>query len=157
MKNTLYKRSLISIEDLSQKDILSVISHAAALKKKQDTALLKGKILASCFFEPSTRTRLSFESAMLRLGGSVIGFSNDKSTSSQKGESLSDSMKIIGNCADIIALRHPQEGSALLASEATPVPVVNAGDGANQHPTQTLLDLFTIEEIREDSFPSCLV
>lgn len=107
---------------------------------------LQGKILASCFFEPSTRTRLSFESAMHRLGGSVIGFSESIATSTSKGESLKDSIKIISHYADVLVIRHPNEGAAQLASEISPIPVINAGDGAHQHPSQTFLDLFTIME-----------
>ncbi len=146
MKNPLQDRSLISISDLSKDDILFVLKKAEEMKKKTPKDLLKGKILASCFFEPSTRTRLSFEAAMIRLGGNVIGFSDSATISTQKGESLQDSMKIMGQYADILVIRHPSEGSARVASEATDKPVINAGDGANQHPTQTLLDLFTIKE-----------
>lgn len=139
-------RSLISISDLSKEEILLVLKRAEEMKKKAPKDLLKGKILASCFFEPSTRTRLSFEAAMIRLGGSVIGFSDAASTSAKKGESLQDSMKVIGMYADVIVIRHPGEGSARVAAEASSKPVINAGDGANQHPTQSLLDLFTIKE-----------
>jgi aspartate carbamoyltransferase catalytic subunit len=150
MKNPLRKRSIISIADLSKEEILLVLKHAEEMKKKTPKELLKSKILASCFYEPSTRTRLSFESAMLRLGGSVIGFSDSCLTSAKKGESLQDSMKIIGQYADILILRHPSGGSARVASESTGKPVINAGDGANQHPTQTLLDLFTIKECQKN-------
>lgn len=146
MKNPMRGRSLISIEDLTKEEILFVLKKADEFKKKRPKELLKGKILASCFFEPSTRTRLSFESAMLRLGGNVIGFSDSDSTSAKKGESLHDSMKVIGQYADILVVRHPSEGAARMACESTQTPVINAGDGANQHPTQTLLDLFTIKE-----------
>lgn len=146
MKNSLRGRSLISISDLSKDEILAILKKADEMKKKTPKELLKGKILASCFFEPSTRTRLSFEAAMIRLGGNVIGFSDSACTSAQKGESLHDSMKVIGNYADILAIRHPKDGSARVAAEATNKPVINAGDGSNQHPTQTLLDLFTIKE-----------
>lgn len=146
MKNSLRGRSLISISDLSKDEILMILKKAEEMKKKTPNELLKGKILASCFFEPSTRTRLSFEAAMIRLGGNVIGFSDSTSTSTQKGESLHDSMKVIGNYSDILVIRHPKDGSARVASEATNKPVINAGDGSNQHPTQTLLDLYTIKE-----------
>lgn len=139
-------RSLISITDLSKEEILHILKRAEAFKKKTPVNLLQGTILASCFYEPSTRTRLSFETAALRLGANVIGFSDSTSTSAKKGESLQDAMKIIGKYADVIVLRHPQEGAARCASEATNRPIINAGDGANQHPTQTLLDLFTIKE-----------
>lgn len=149
MKNSFYKRDLISIEDLSEKEINQVLDLALKLKQKARPKALSGLLLASLFFEPSTRTRLSFEAAMLKLGGNVIGFSDDKQTSTQKGESLTDSIKMAGSYADILILRHSLEGAALLASEKTDVPVINAGDGANQHPTQTLLDLFTIRECQK--------
>lgn len=146
MRNSLAGKDLISITDLSREEIEIILKIAKKIKPASSPNLLKGKILASCFFEPSTRTRLSFETAMLRLDGSVIGFSEPGSTSAQKGENLSDTMKTIGNYADIIVIRHPEEGSAKLAADATDIPVINAGDGANQHPTQTLIDLFTIEQ-----------
>ena len=149
MKNSLQGRSLISISDLSKDEILVILKKADEMKKKPPKEMLGGKILASCFFEPSTRTRLSFEAAMIRLGGSVIGFSDSASTSTQKGESLHDSIKVIGSYADILIVRHPKDGSARVAAEATDKPVINAGDGANQHPTQTLLDLFTIKECQK--------
>lgn len=142
-------KNIISITDLTKTEILHVLKIAKQLKEKPQTNLLKGKVMASCFFEPSTRTRLSFEAAIKQLGGSVIGFADSNVTSSKKGETLYDSMKIIGQYADIIAMRHPHEGSARLASEATDKPILNGGDGANQHPTQTLLDLFTIQECQK--------
>jgi aspartate carbamoyltransferase catalytic subunit len=150
MKNPLRNRSIISITDLSKEEILLILKRAEEMKKKSPKELLKSKILASCFYEPSTRTRLSFESAMIRLGGNVIGFSDSGSTSAKKGESLRDSIKIIGQYADLLVLRHPSEGSARAASESTDKPVINAGDGANQHPTQTLLDLFSIKECQKN-------
>ncbi len=146
MKNSLAGRDLVSINDLSKEEIELILSTAESLNQKPRPELLKGKILASCFFEPSTRSRLSFEAAMHRLGGAVIGFSESSSTSNAKGESLFDTMKVIGNYADAIVIRHPKEGSARLAADAVEKPVINAGDGANQHPTQTLLDLYTIRE-----------
>jgi aspartate carbamoyltransferase catalytic subunit len=146
MKNPLRGHSLISIADLSKDEILLILKKAEEMKKKTPKQLLKGKILASCFFEPSTRTRLCFEAAMIRLGGNVIGFSDGASTSAKKGETLHDAMKVIGQYADVVVIRHPQEGSASIASTATDTPVINAGDGANQHPTQALLDLFTMKE-----------
>ena len=149
MESSLYQRSLISISDLSKAEILQVLDCAERMKKRPPKNLLAGKILAACFFEPSTRTRLSFETAMQRLGGNNIGFSDAGSTSSQKGETLQDSMKIIGGYSDLIVIRHPKEGAARLASESTDKPVINAGDGANQHPTQTLVDLFTIKETQK--------
>jgi len=139
-------RDLVLIKDLSQEEILRVLSRASEMKKQSPGPILKGHILASCFFEPSTRTRLSFESAMKRLGGDVIGFADSMTTSGQKGESLEDAMKIIGYYSDLIVIRHPQEGSAQIAADAADPPVINGGDGANEHPTQTLLDLFTIQE-----------
>ncbi len=139
-------RDLISISDLSKEEIELILQTAKKMSKNSHSDLLKGKILASCFFEPSTRTRLSFEAAMYRLGGNVIGFSDASVTSTKKGESLSDSMKAIDGLADIVVIRHPQEGSARVAADVMQTPVINAGDGANQHPTQTLLDLYTIRE-----------
>ena len=149
MKGTLVGRDIISINELSKKEILDIIKVAKQLKFSPKNNLLKGKILASCFFEPSTRTRLSTEAAMQRLGGSVIGFADPDVTSSKKGETLHDSMKIIGQYVDIIAIRHFLEGAAQIAGEATDKPVINCGDGANQHPTQTLIDLFTILECQK--------
>lgn len=140
------KRSLISVGDLSREDVLHLLKRAGEFKKKPPKELLKGNILASCFFEPSTRTRLSFEAAAIRLGANVIGFSDGENTSIKKGESLSDTMKVIGNFADVIVLRHPLEGAARCAAECTSTPVINAGDGTNQHPTQTLVDLFSMKE-----------
>ncbi len=140
------KRDLISIKDLSKEDILDLIGQAEELKRSPPGRILEGKILASCFFEPSTRTRLSFEAAMARLGGTSIGFSSGEMTSTRKGESIQDTMRMMGSYADIIVIRHPLDGSAQAAADAVDIPVVNGGDGANQHPTQTLLDLFSIKE-----------
>ena len=149
MSNHLANQHIVSIADLEIKDIDLILKTAKSLKKKPSEDLLRGKVLASCFFEPSTRTRLSFEAAMHRLGGNVIGFSEGATTSAKKGETLSDSMKVISSYADAIVLRHPLEGSAKLAAAISSVPVINAGDGSNQHPTQTLLDLFSILETQE--------
>ncbi len=146
---TLKNRSLVSIADLTREEIETILKRAKEFKKKPPKKLLSGSILASCFFEPSTRTRLSFESAMLKLGGQVIGFCDGGSTSVKKGESLFDTMKMIGSFADLIVIRHPMEGSARLATQATKKPIINAGDGANQHPSQTLLDLFSIQECQK--------
>jgi aspartate carbamoyltransferase catalytic subunit len=143
------ERDLVSISDLSKEEIESILETANQLKKSPAPDLCRGLILASCFYEPSTRTRLSFEAAILRLGGAVIGFSEVGSTSAKKGESLSDSIRVISGYADILAIRHPLEGSAKLAAEISDKPVINAGDGANQHPTQTLLDLYTIRECHQ--------
>jgi len=140
------KRDLVSISDLSKADIEELLALALRMRNNPPSPSCKGLILASCFFEPSTRTRLSFEAAMLRLGGSVIGFSESENTSTKKGESLADTMRVIGGYCDLAVIRHPREGSARVAAECCPKPVINAGDGANQHPTQTLLDLFSIRE-----------
>jgi len=147
MKSPLFGADIISIADLSQSDILTILKLAAHFKKHPNADNLKQKIIATCFFEPSTRTRLSFETAVHRLAGSVIGFDDAQQTSSgQKGESLRDAMRVIGSYADAIVIRHPNAGAARLASEVTNTPVINAGDGGNQHPSQTLLDLFSIQE-----------
>lgn len=149
MTKNLSGRDIISIKEISKSEILSVLKNAKQLKKEPRPQLLKNKVMASCFFEPSTRTRLSFESAMQHLGGTVIGFADPGVTSTKKGETLYDSIKIIGQYADVIAMRHPMEGAARRASDATDKPILNGGDGANQHPTQTLLDLFTIQECQK--------
>jgi len=142
MKN----RSLVSISDYSKEEILKILDLAGEFEKQPHADLLKGKVIASLFFEPSTRTRLSFESAVQKLGGSIVGFSDSSSSSTTKGESLNDTIRTVSNYADLIVMRHPIEGSARFASEISGVPVVNAGDGANQHPTQTLLDLYSIKK-----------
>ena len=139
-------KDIISINELTNQDIIKVLETAKQLEKKQRPNLLTGKVLATLFFEPSTRTRLSFESAMTRLGGKVIGFADAKVSSAAKGESLHDTIKVADKYADVIVIRHPLEGSARVAAEAANNPVLNAGDGANQHPTQTLLDLYTIKK-----------
>ena len=140
-------RSLISITDLTKDEILSLLRRAKEFEKNPNQNILEGRVVGSLFFEPSTRTRLSFETAVNRLGGRVIGFS-DASTSSQssqsKGETLKDTIMMVSNYADLIVMRHPQEGAARYASEVSKVPIINAGDGSNQHPTQTMLDLYTI-------------
>ena len=150
MNNLLFKKNIISISDLSRDELELILNVAKSLKKTPQPTLLKNKVIASCFFEASTRTRLSFEAAVLRLGGNVIGFDNaDNISLSQKGETLADSVKVIGSYADAFFIRHPQEGAARLAAEIVDIPVINAGDGANQHPTQTLLDLFAIFETQK--------
>ncbi|MCH9633948.1 MAG: Aspartate carbamoyltransferase catalytic subunit [Chlamydiae bacterium] len=126
--------------------ILNLFQLTDSLIKKPEPTLLSGKIMASCFFEPSTRTRLSFETAMLKLGGQTTSFVDYKSSSSSKGESLKDTIKVISSYVDVIVLRHPKEGASTLATEVSKVPIINAGDGLNQHPTQTLLDLYTIHQ-----------
>ena len=150
MNNPLYQKNIISIADLSRSELELILQTAQSLKQTPQPELLKNKVIASCFFEASTRTRLSFETAVQRLGGSVIGFDSGGNTSlAQKGETLADSVKVISSYADAFFMRHPQEGAARLASEFAKIPVINGGDGANQHPTQTLLDLFTIYETQE--------
>ena len=139
-------KSLVNIGDYNREDILRILESAARFKANPNRDLLQGKVCATLFFEPSTRTRLSFETAVNRLRGRIIGFSDANTSSSTKGESLKDTIMMVSNYADIIIMRHHLEGSARYASEVSPVPVVNAGDGSNQHPTQTLLDLFTIYE-----------
>lgn len=148
MANPLYQKHIISINDLSREDLELVLRTAAGLKAHPQPELLKHKVIASCFFEASTRTRLSFETSMHRLGASVVGFADGSNTSlGKKGETLADTLSVIGTYVDAIVMRHPQEGAARMAAEFTGgIPVLNAGDGANQHPTQTLLDLFTIQE-----------
>ena len=141
-------RDIISINDFSKEDLLYILKVVRQLENKPKGNLLKGKILAALFFEPSTRTRLSFISAMEKLGGEVIGFSSANATSTEKGESLWDTIKMTNQYADLIVIRHPLEGSARLAAEAASVPVINAGDGSNQHPTQTLLDMYTIQKTK---------
>ncbi|MFH1587377.1 MAG: aspartate carbamoyltransferase [Candidatus Diapherotrites archaeon] len=140
---------VISINDFSRNDIEAVLKRASEMEKMSPSKkqkILSGKVVASLFFEPSTRTRLSFEAAIQNLGGRVIGFSDSGTTSAKKGETLSDSVRMVSRYADIIVMRHPLDGSARRASEISPKPVINGGDGANQHPTQTLLDLYTIQK-----------
>jgi aspartate carbamoyltransferase catalytic subunit len=146
MDNSLYLHDVVSINDLSLDQIQRILNRAKQFKEDPVSDVLQKKIVAHCFFEPSTRTRLSFESATLRLGGKVIGFSSDDGLSTQKGETLSDTIRVISEYADLLVIRHPHEGAARLAAEVSAKPVINAGDGANQHPTQSLVDLFTIQE-----------
>ncbi|MCL9780565.1 aspartate carbamoyltransferase [Vibrio sp. S4M6] len=148
MANSLYQKHIISIPELSREELELIVDTASQLKQAPNPELIKNKVIANCFFEPSTRTRLSFETAIQRIGGDVIGFDSGGNTSmAKKGETLADSVQVISSYVDAFVMRHPQEGAARLASEFSKhVPVINAGDGANQHPTQTLLDLFTISE-----------
>ena len=139
-------KSLVSISDCSKDYILRILDLAEKFEQNPNNKLLDGKLVATLFFEPSTRTRLSFETAVNRLGGRVIGFSDAATSSSSKGETLKDTIKMVSNYADLIIMRHPVEGAARLASEVSSVPVINAGDGANQHPTQTMLDLYSIKK-----------
>lgn len=141
-------RDIISINDFSKEELLHILKVVRQMELKPKGNLLRGKILAALFFEPSTRTRLSFISAMEQLGGEVIGFSNSNVTSIQKGESLWDTIKMTEQYADVIVIRHPLEGSARLAAEAASIPVINGGDGSNQHPTQTILDMYTIQKTK---------
>ncbi|MDY3883468.1 MAG: aspartate carbamoyltransferase [Sodaliphilus sp.] len=138
------KKSLVSISDLSKEEIVGLLNKAAEFEKNPNQRILQGKVVATLFFEPSTRTRLSFETAVNRLGGRVIGFSDAKTSSQSKGETLKDTIMMVSNYADVIVMRHHLEGAARYASEISPVPIVNAGDGANQHPSQTMLDLYSI-------------
>ncbi len=142
MKN----KSLVSINDYTKEEQLRILDLAMEFEKKPVQNILQDYVVASLFFEPSTRTRLSFESAANRLGGKIVGFSEAANTSVKKGESLRDTILTIANYADLIVMRNPIEGSARFASEISPVPIINAGDGANQHPTQTLLDLYSIRK-----------
>ncbi|MFA5649695.1 MAG: aspartate carbamoyltransferase [Proteiniphilum sp.] len=139
-------KSLVNISDYGRDDIFRILESAMRFKQEPDRDLLKGKVCATLFFEPSTRTRLSFETAVNRLGGRIIGFSDSATSSAAKGESLKDTIVMVSNYADLIIMRHHLEGSARYASEISRVPVINAGDGSNQHPTQTMLDLFSIYE-----------
>jgi aspartate carbamoyltransferase catalytic subunit len=134
---------IISVRQFEEGDLLTLLDIVERFEGLE-APLLDGRVLAALFFEPSTRTRLSFESAMLRLGGQTLGFADEKMSSTAKGESLSDTIKMVEGYCDVIVLRHPREGAARLAAEATTRPVINGGDGSNQHPTQTLLDLYTI-------------
>ncbi|MBW3012622.1 aspartate carbamoyltransferase [Candidatus Woesearchaeota archaeon] len=146
-------RSIVSIEDLSREEIIHIIETAAKLEKQNrlgiNRTLFKGKVLATLFFEVSTRTRLSFESAFEKMGGKIIGFADAGVSSTKKGESLKDTVNTVEQYADIIAMRHPLDGSARLAADSVKIPVINGGDGANQHPTQTLLDLYTIKKSQD--------
>jgi aspartate carbamoyltransferase catalytic subunit len=139
-------RDIISIHDFSKDELLYVLKIAKLMEKNPNQDLLKDKILATLFFEPSTRTRLSFTSAIEQLGGKAIGFATTEVTSIKKGETLWDTIKMVNAYADAIVIRHPLEGAARLAAEASSKPVINAGDGSNQHPTQTMLDLYTIQK-----------
>ena len=139
-------KSLVSIDQCSKEDILRILDNARKFEENPNRKLLEGKVAATLFFEPSTRTRLSFETAVNRLGGRVIGFSDASTTSSSKGETLKDTILMVSNYVDLIIMRHHLEGAARYASEVTDVPIINAGDGANQHPSQTMLDLYSIRK-----------
>ncbi len=139
-------RDIISIKDFSREEIDYILKIASAMEPiaKTGSDMLRGKMLATLFFEPSTRTRLSFEAAMHKLGGSAIGFAEAETASVKKGENLADTVRVVENYADVIALRHPLEGATRLAAEFAEVPIINAGSGAEEHPTQAILDLYTI-------------
>ncbi len=138
-------RDVLSTRDFSREEVLFLLD-ASKRMEKEERPLLRGKVLATLFFEPSTRTRLSFESAMKRLGGQCIGFADARVSSTAKGETLHDTVRVVEGYCDAIVIRHPREGAARVAAEATRLPVVNGGDGSNQHPTQTFVDLYTIRE-----------
>lgn len=137
-------KSLVSIQDFTKEEILHILEVAKEFEANREQTFLAGKVVACLFFEPSTRTRLSFEAAVNRLGARVIGFPDSRNTSVSKGETLEDTIKIVSNYADLIVMRHPVAGAAEIAAKVASVPVVNAGDGANQHPSQTLLDMYSI-------------
>lgn len=139
-------KSLVSLAEYSKEKIIYLLDMASRFEDNPNRRLLDNKIVATLFFEPSTRTRLSFETAANRLGARVIGFTDPKATSSSKGETLKDTIRMVSNYADIIVMRHFLEGAARYASESTPIPIVNAGDGSNQHPSQTMLDLYSIRK-----------
>ena len=143
-------RHLISPLDFSVEELDKLLDLANDIENNPDkyAEACKRKKLATCFYEPSTRTRLSFEAAMLNLGGSVLGFAGADSSSASKGESVSDTIRVISSYADICAIRHPKEGAALVAASKATIPVINAGDGGHQHPTQTLTDLLTIRSLK---------
>lgn len=141
-------RHLIDPNDFTLEELDEVFDLAGRIVRNRDAfgSICKGKILGTCFYEPSTRTRLSFESAMLRMGGTVLGFSDASTSSVSKGESIADTIRVLCTYADLVVMRHPKEGAPKLASEYSSVPVINGGDGGHQHPTQTLTDLLTIKQ-----------
>ena len=138
------KHNFVTIRDFSKEMIMHLMEMAEEFEKHPNRELLKGRVIATLFYEPSTRTRLSFETAAHRLGASVIGFTDAKASSVSKGETLKDTILMVSNYADAIAMRHTLEGAARYASEVAPVPIINAGDGAHEHPSQCLLDLYSI-------------
>ncbi len=140
------RKDIISMRDLSKEEIIHILNCAKDIEDNPNSELLKGRVVSTLFFEPSTRTRLSFWSAAQRLGAQVLGFDSPDGTSAKKGETLSDTIRMAASYSDVIVMRHPNDGAARLAAEIAPVPVINAGDGTNQHPSQTLLDLYTIQK-----------
>lgn len=151
-KSSFFRKSLVSIRDLSKEDLDVILEEAEKMESiiQSGKKPLDGKVMVSLFMEPSTRTRLSFESAMNRLGGSVISVSDPKTSSATKGESLSDTIRTVANYGDVIVIRHPMEGSARLAAEFSSIPVISGGSGAEEHPTQALLDLYTLKKELKD-------
>lgn len=145
----LKNRSLVSIADYTLEEQIEILNRAAEFEKNPRQTILEKHVVASLFFEPSTRTRLSFESAASQLSAKIVGFSEAGSSSVKKGESLKDTILTVSNYSDIIVMRHPREGSAKYADEVAPVPIINAGDGAHQHPTQTLLDMYSIMKTQD--------
>ena len=145
---SLKDRDIISFRDFSKEEILYILNLSKEMEEKTHPDLMRGRVLASLFFEPSTRTRMSFESAMKLLGGEVISFVEPGATSMAKGESLRDTVKIVAGYASAVVIRHPLDGAARLAADTVDIPVINAGDGSNQHPTQTFLDLYTIHKTK---------
>lgn len=147
MNRTFLNRDIVSIRDLTKEDVEHILQTAELMESLtlRGSEILRGKILATLFFEPSTRTRISFEAAMLKLGGGCVGFAEPRTSAIAKGENLADTIRVVENYADVIVLRHPAEGAARLAAEFAKVPVINAGSGAEEHPTQALLDLYTIK------------
>lgn len=148
---------LVSIHQLNAEDIIRILDRAELFEQNPNRKLLEGRVVATLFFEPSTRTRLSFETAVNRLGGRIIGFSDAATSSSSKGETLKDTISMVGNYADLIIIRHHLEGAALYASELNRAPIINAGDGANQHPSQTLLDLYSIRKTQGTLYDRTIV
>ncbi len=150
-------RHVMSPLDLGVEELEELFDLAGDMEKQpaRYAKALEGRILATCFFEPSTRTRLSFESAMLRLGGQVLGFSEASSSSAAKGESVADTIRVVSSYADICAMRHPLEGAPMVAAAHASVPVINAGDGGQEHPTQTLTDLLSIRSSWESACMAC--
>lgn len=147
INGNLKNKDIISINDLGREEILHIFELASKFERKTNPNLLSGKIAAMLFFEPSTRTHQSFSSAAQRLGAGIIGFDNINATSMKKGESFEDTLKIMANISDIIIIRHPEVGSAQVAADTVSIPVINAGDGPNNHPTQTLLDMYTMQKV----------
>lgn len=143
-------KHIISIGDFSAEDILNLLARARHLENNPQPELFAGKLMATLFYEPSTRTRLSFEAAMNKCGGRVIGFSEASATSTKKGETLADTIRMIDQYADVMVIRHPRDGAARLAAEVSSIPVINGGDGTNQHPSQTFLDIYTIDKLFPD-------